>query len=140
MSQLKNALQQADIRVIVQTHFPQAIQGNRVRCIWRKGQATSGAFYCSGNKWRLRDHATGEDHDAYDFLVKVLGYSKSCAAQEIMKSLPKYSVNVPISEFEQWQQQVKSLQGSGFIPKSMPGSDLKAWFLEQLAVALQRDC
>jgi hypothetical protein len=90
---LKNALQNANIKDYLNQFYPKSISQNRVKCVWRGGTHFSGVLYQSKGKTRLRDHVTGEDFDAYDFLIKVMGYSKAQATREIISRYGVFEVS-----------------------------------------------
>lgn len=83
---LNTAIIQADLPAIIDQHFPNARRKTRVKCVWRDGLEFSGWLYRwkRDGRWRLRDFGGQQDFDGYDFLTRVLGYSKAEAVRELL--------------------------------------------------------
>lgn len=91
-SDLRLAIERADLPAMILERFgPETLarpgRKGSVRAVWRGDRNPSASVFFSERwgMWRLHDHSTGEDVNAFGFLVDMVGLSRAEAARELLE-------------------------------------------------------
>ena len=86
---LTRAIDACDLPALIAEFYPSsnAKPGRRgaFKAVWRDDKNPSASLYKSNNggAWMVKDHASGDAMNAYQFLTGVVGWSSSSAAEEL---------------------------------------------------------
>lgn len=89
MSILEQAITNTDLADLIERHYPGSLapgtSKRRVRCTWRGSQDFNARLYLAKNgRQNLRDYVTGQNLDAFGFLVHIVGMSRREAARALI--------------------------------------------------------
>ncbi|CAN5813950.1 hypothetical protein BH24DEI2_BH24DEI2_07610 [soil metagenome] len=134
---LTKALAVADVRVLVEAHYPGAgvnlgLSKQRVKAVWRGGEGLNVVLDARG----LHDFVTGESYGVLSFLTQVVGLSIDAAKDELLNRAG-YSATRP-----QYVKAATAATQFSAAPKEPSEADLRreAWLERQFeeAAALHR--